>query len=236
MPLFANIQLAKGINPKENGFNEYINCYTTTNEEMSESLILEDLKQRHFEMIDIQQEPLTFNHISLLMKTIGKFHALSFALRDQQSNKFQALIGQLDEIFWGNVAPRFDLMCKTSQKEFYSVLEEENRFDLLQKMNELIGNDFRSTVNRFTSGLRAEPYSVICHGDLTTYNIMFRKNEQGKPIDIQLIDWQFTRYASPVTEIMLCLLCLTTKELRSKHYEEFLKIYHESLSSFLSRY
>lgn len=72
-------------------------------------------------------------------------------------------------------------------------------------------------------------------GDVWINNTMFRYDDNGKPIQVKLIDWQFARYASPVVDIILCLLSCTRKELRDKHYDELVMIYYESLSSFLKR-
>lgn len=72
-------------------------------------------------------------------------------------------------------------------------------------------------------------------GDVWINNTMFRKDAQGKPIEVRLFDWQFSRYASPVTDIILFLLPCTRKSLRDKHYEELVKIYYESLSNYLRR-
>lgn len=115
-------------------------------------------------------------------------------------------------------------------------LEEEGRYDLLERFRKFNGDQTATNIIQLISGESAEPYSVICHGDVTTSNSMFRKNDEGKTVEIRLIDYQFSRYASPVIELVLYLLCSTTKELRDKYYDDFLNIYHKSLSDFLSRY
>lgn len=202
---------------------------------MSESLFLEDLKLRQFEMINLRQEPLTFEHTSLLMKALGKFHAISFALKDQQPDKFKQLTGLVVEQYWPMIESQFDEHYKDMIRRFSKCLEKEKRFDLLQKYNQLVGENPHASIRKLISSTLAEPYAVICHGDLTTNNCMFRKDEQGKAVEIQLFDWQFCRYASPVTELVLFLLVSSTKELRDKHYDDFLKIYHDSLSDLLTR-
>lgn len=219
----------------EDGFNEFPKCYSCISEEKSESLFLEDLTSRNFEVHDIRAQPLTFEHVSLLMKALGKFHAMSFALKDQQPDKFNQLKVQFNEKFWIMHEVDFKDHYHHMVDRFRTLCENEKRFDLSEKLKQVIGDDPNRRVFELVSGALGEPYSVLCHGDLTTYNSMFRKNEQGKAVEIQLLDWQFCRYASPVTELVVYLLCSTTKELREKHYDEFLKIYHESLSDLLSR-
>lgn len=233
---FHEFQLSKGINLKENGFNEYAICYSSISVDMYESLFLEDLQLRQFEMINLRQEPLTFEHVSLLMKALGKFHAISFALKDQQPDKFKELRDLVFEQYWTMIDTQFQMHYKDMIDRFSMCLLKEQRFDLVDKFKKLAGENPSKSAQKFVSGAFSEPYAVICHGDLTTNNCMFRKNKQGTPVEIQLFDWQFCRYASPVTELVLFLLCSSTKELRDKHYDEFLRIYHESLTDLLTRF
>lgn len=229
------MQLSRGINPRENGLFEYTKCYASIGDEFSECLFLEDLNLRHFEVINHRQEILTFDHLSLVMKALGKFHALSFALRDQQPEKFKQLTSGLHELYWVMLESELTQHYTSLVDRFKSVLAEEKQFDLLGKFNLKLGDDYFRTIRKTNSGAPAEPYAVICHGDLTVNNSMFRTDQQGKPVEIQLIDWQFARYASPVTDLVLYLFCSTTKELRDEHFDDFLKIYHESLSDLLQR-
>lgn len=65
---------------------------------------------------------------------------------------------------------------------------------------------------------------------------MFTYDNNGKPIDVNFLDWQTTRHASPIIDIVYFMFCCTTKELRDTHYDEFLKVYHSSLSAHVRRY
>lgn len=51
------------------------------------------------------------------------------------------------------------------------------------------------------------------------------------PQRICLIDFQIARCASPVLDLVYFLFTSTTKELRDKHLEEVLSIYHTALSA-----
>lgn len=235
LSFFYNFQLSKGVIPSECGLNEHPRCYASISEELSESLFFEDLKARNFDVINIREEALTFDHVSLAMKALGKLHALSFALKDQQPDKFKELANLVSEKYWTELQKELKNHVLEMFDRFTGSLKRENRFDLLGRFNKYCGNDYYAKLNKLVSGDFAESYAVICHGDLTTYNSMFRKDEHGKPVEIQLIDWQFPRYASPVTDLVLYLFCSTSKQLRDKHYDQFLKIYHDSLSELLIR-
>lgn len=182
-------------------------------------------------MIDIRQEALTFQHVSLAMQALGKLHALSFALKDQQPEKFDQLKNQLTEQFWIHQENNQHFYGGISR--FRACLEENGRFDLSEKLEKIFGEYSVTRIMELVSGAAAEPYAVINHGDVTSFNSMFRKDKCGKAIAIEFLDYQFSRYASPVIELVLLLLCCTTHELRDKHYDEFLQIYHKNLSNFL---
>lgn len=232
---FREFQLSKGVPLGIEGFNEHAKCYQTINVDGSEGLFLEDLNLSHFEMIDHREEPLTYDHVSLAMKAMGKLHAISFALKDQQPDKFKELTSHISENFWTMIESGMGDNLNLFIERFAECLKAENRLDLVGKMRQIIGSDIKTSIYKLVSAESAEPYAVICHGDVTINNVMFRKNAAGQPIEIQLFDWQFSRFASPVTEIVLFLLCCSTKELRDKHFEDFVKIYYEGLSELLTR-
>lgn len=227
--------MSKGVNVNESGFIEFPRCYGTINEESTQALFPEDLRLRQFEVIDLRQEELTFEHMSLVMKSLGKLHALSFALRDQQPNRFNDISCQFLEHFWAMHEQWFHTVFDESFGRFLTCLKNEKRFDLIDKIKAAKGEDSTSTMHRLLSGSLTEPYAVICHGDVTTNNSMFRKDQHSKAVEIKLLDWQCCRYASPVTDLLAYLMCSTTKEMRDKHYEVFLKTYHESLAALLSQ-
>lgn len=186
-------------------------------------------------MINPRNEPITFEHSRLFLSAIGKFHAISFAIKDQQPEKFKQLTELAYEHFWidfeNGMGKHYDHICSQLKECF----EEEKRFDLLEKYNKALGDNVGATVKKLVLGASAEPYTVICHGDLTSNNTMFSKNSLGKPVKIQLIDWQLSRYASPVIDLVIFMFFSTAKQFRDQHYDELLKIYHASLTDLLTR-
>lgn len=66
--------------------------------------------------------------------------------------------------------------------------------------------------------------------------MMFQHDANGVPTNICLFDFQCLRYASPVVDVVHYIFISTTKELRDKHYQEFLDIYYEALTAFIKRY
>lgn len=50
-----------------------------------------------------------------------------------------------------------------------------------------------------------------------------------------LLDYQQSRYSSPVLDLLFFLFSCTDHEMRQQHYEELMKIYHNSLNEFLGK-
>lgn len=66
--------------------------------------------------------------------------------------------------------------------------------------------------------------------------LKFFVSQNGVPVECRLLDWQGMRCASPVCDLMFFIFGCTTKELRDKHYNEFMDVYYESWSVFVLRF
>ncbi|XP_060803442.1 uncharacterized protein LOC106140731 isoform X2 [Amyelois transitella] len=54
-----------------------------------------------------------------------------------------------------------------------------------------------------------------------------------KPIDVILVDYQISRFASPVTDLSYFLYMSTDEELLENHYERLINLYYKTLSAVL---
>lgn len=235
MPYFRQFEQSKSVLIQENGFIEYPECYETGEEELSECVLLEDLSIKGFTMIDRFTEDVAADHVRLVMQTLGKFHAISFALKDQQPDKFHELAASLNEIFIRRDDPMLREFFLKQSESVLNVVSGAKDAHLLAKVKKLFETEpmnlAADCIDLNLSGLDG----VICHGDAWQNNTMFRYDNDGKPIEISLLDWQISRYSSPIIDIVYYMFCCTTKELRDDHYEEFLKIYHDSLTTHIQR-
>lgn len=84
-PMIKKFQEQKGINVEQEGFHEVPKCFKTVTVERSEAIFMEDLKGRGFEMFDRFKE-VRIDHVSMVMKVLGKFHAISFAIKVSSLN------------------------------------------------------------------------------------------------------------------------------------------------------
>lgn len=236
MAQFRQFEESKGVIVGEGSFNEYPICYTVIDEEPYETLILEDLSVDNFIMLDRQKDEITADHVKLVMSSLGKFHALSFALKDQQPEKFKELTSQLDEVFY-----RLD---NENMRKFVSSFgpivighaEKIGDDAITEKIKKLFSVHVLEALAGLVDSNIAEPYAVIGHSDCWTNNTLFKLDENHNPVEIRLLDFQISRYGSPVLDLVQYIFSNTQKELRDQHYDDFLKVYHGSLSEHLQRY
>lgn len=144
--------------------------------------------------IMINQEDITSEHILLVMRALGKFHAVSFALKDQEPEKFSEIVNNLEEIFFVRGGPMSAHVIQ-AEKMAIECITDDNDVDLLQAILKLYEQNQYDQLIDLTSTNQAEPYGqIILHGDLWSNNTMFRYDETSNTlVDVCFIDWQVTR-------------------------------------------
>lgn len=235
MPYFRLFEQSKDL-PLEECFNEYAKCYRTIDEESNECLLLEDLSIRNLAIIDLFTKEVTVDHARLVMKVLGKLHAFSFALKDQQPEKFKELSSDLAEEILLPGADNMRHFLNERSETIMNVLSDEKHSHILIKMENLFKRDAIDILGDCLDLESTGSASVIIHGDAWQNNIMFGYDKSGKPNEICFLDWQVCRHASPIIDIVYFMFCCTTKHLRDLHYENLLKIYYESLAAHTKRY
>lgn len=187
-------------------------------------------------MIDRCTEQVSAGHVRLVMENLAKYHAISFAMKDQQPDKFKELSSNLVELFARRDEPIVRDYFSKSMEDIYDVILSDEDAILRSKMKKMLNKDAIDVAYDCVDASLAGPATVIAHGDVWQNNTLFRYDDNKNPIEVCLLDWQISRHSSPVIDILYYLFCCTTKELRDDHYDEFLKIYHKSLSTHIRKY
>lgn len=179
MKSFRELQESNGIIPEENGFYQYPECYKFIDEDESECLFLEDLRESNCEMIDIRNKAITIEVARLVLSTLGRFHALSFALKDKQPAKFKKFAEQIPEIFLIDRKTGLVEYMETYKPLIYGVVNEDED-DIRKKLDNLFEKSVFDATKKFVNGADAEPYAVICHGDCWSNNFLYQFDEVNK--------------------------------------------------------
>lgn len=185
----------------------------------------------------IHPDDITVEHILLVMKLIGKFHAISFALKEQQPEKFGGLVSELREPMYKCGYNYEDIPSgfTNAAKNMINSITDDSDAHLLQALLKMYEKTQFETLCECIDGNAAEPFSVVTHGDMWLNNTMYEHDDEHTPINAFFIDWQLTRYSSPVLDLIYFIFVSVDTELRRTNYDICLKTYHESLASHLIR-
>lgn len=180
LKIMNEFQLEKGLTAEE-GFFEYPKCYGVIEDAENDrfALVMEDLKKSGYQMND-KLKPADFNHVKLFMESLGKYHAVSFALKDQRPGIFEQF-KDLEDIFADQVKNSPELMQAMFRfaydraiTAFEDDIAKENAVLTLKKVKENYLNDLMN----LPAGRKSEPFSVINHGDCWNNNLMFKYDEK----------------------------------------------------------
>lgn len=164
---FHELQEMCGIIPEENGFHEYPAFYSFIDVECHEAILLEDLKERSYEMLEYRDYEVTYDHAHLAMTALGKYHAMSFAMKDKQPDKFKNIIAKFGKCFSEEMKPFYD-NCEST---IYKVVKND---DIVKKLKNKLGESLYAAVQATTNELKNGPCAVIGHGDFKINNMLFK--------------------------------------------------------------
>ncbi|XP_075157004.1 pinkman [Haematobia irritans] len=233
LPLTLDFQKSKGLEDLLQ-FIEYPLCHFTLTEEYNEAICMNDLQDDGFYMHD-RFVGLNYDQVALVMAIYGKLHGTSLALKDQRPERLEIFKNMVDIFVQRKNDQQLNDYFESLKKSALSCLDTEKDARYWCKLKSYFdqGSFFDLMLN-LLDATKSEPYSVVCHGDCWSNNILF-KYEKGKLVDARLLDWQIMRYASPIVDIMYFLMSCTTRDFRLQHFNEMLNIYHAASAKHIER-
>lgn len=156
-------------------------------------LVLEDMVSKGYKINDDKFENFDFLHCKIVMETLGKFHAKSFIFEEKnQMNLIEfCQIKKINIIPNDNSQDGVSTLYKNLTKGLLYCTKNNFQFDLLtcEKFNLI----FHEILGKMTDILTMKGRKVQDHGDLWSNNMMFKYNDDGKPVKCCFIDFQTTR-------------------------------------------
>lgn len=186
-------------------------------------------------MADQRNEAITANHVRLVMESLGKFHAISFALKDQHLDKFEELSSSLKVPVISREDESQRKLLKKQSLYLFDAMSGEEDAHLAAALKKLFTKEPADIALDCLNLKLIGPATVISHGDAWQNNFMFRHDYNGKPTEVSFLDWQLSFCSTPIIDLTFFLLCSTTKDVRDTHYDEFIDLYYEHLSSHIQR-
>ncbi|XP_053657729.1 uncharacterized protein LOC128706812 [Anopheles marshallii] len=195
-------------------------------------IILEDVQRRGFTNRH-KFESMDYDHARLAMMQLGRFHAISLALKKQQPELFEQYRYMGDVT--GERVLAMEGFEQAMEQAFESAAATLNPGDAgrREKLARLRGS-FAEELQNINDTALSEPFCVVCHGDFAGDNMMFSYNG-GFPNRMVLLDWQLAKYGSPALDFVHAVFLSTDESFRRNHYDNMLQTYHNALMSHLER-
>ncbi|XP_059611344.1 uncharacterized protein LOC132258198 [Phlebotomus argentipes] len=200
--------------------------YYTLNDENAKIIVVEDLGEMGLKMAN-RQELLDFNHCELALKKLGKMHAASMILADEDPTlmnlyNFGLMEGTIEDpgLLQQCYKGTFPMLCDI-------VKTWPGYEDIAKKMEKLKPNIWEHFYD--CAKTKLDGYRVLNHGDFWINNFLFKYDEQTrKPIDIVFVDLQFSYYSSPAHDLQYFLNNSPTLEVRENQRESLLRVYYDA--------
>lgn len=174
LPLFAEFQREKGLTDADH-FTFYPKCFKTISNVETDELviIMEDLRPKGFTMLS-RDKIVSPKHAHLIVESLAKMHAVSFAMKDQRPIEFAKLkeLKDLLRIFFKSEAMLkymyvgCDRALKALKNPKHRQIVEVIKANPLPYFEKCLNDD------------ASEPFGVIGHSDCWINNILFRHENE----------------------------------------------------------
>lgn len=229
------VSVYRNLLPKlQEGWPEFsARCYYAKDDK----LVFEHLGEMGFRMGAERSGLLDFEHLKCALSSLASLHGSSIAYEVKNQVKIPE---QYPEIVKENAYPsdvhsirrqNFD-HCVGALCEIIKIIPEfkdSNRLDYIL-------NKFVEKMNTIFDIVSDDKYlKVFSHGDLWANNLLF-KYENDRPVQCRIVDFQLTRYAPPILDVLTVLTIPTSKKFRSEHLEPLLESYYSMLGYYLRQH
>ncbi|XP_062551783.1 uncharacterized protein LOC134217042 [Armigeres subalbatus] len=231
LPDFYEFQTEKGVSRESGaGFYGVPKCYLahcdTENDEPEAAIILE-YDENYEKWGWDKAKPIDLDHAKVLMEQLGRFHAVSFAMKSQKPEFFEkftlrdALVRNDDLITM--MKESFDRALIFMRPQFPA------EYDTSQRIKEDVFREL--TVDSETK----DPYCVVSHGDFWIINFIYKHGKNNAATNVIITDWQSSRYASPLLDLGYFFFICVGAQFRKDHLDNMLQHYHNALKILLDR-
>ncbi|KAM7361436.1 uncharacterized protein ACRADG_011917 [Cochliomyia hominivorax] len=197
-----------------------------------QALIFEDLTVEGYVMAD-RIARLDMDHIKLVLRKLAKMHATSAVFNERSSESLE----KYDRGFFNKYTDTYKtffvnafLYCA----RYLQKLNDENSRKYAQKIFTLAPHYME--LGRRTFAPTPGHVNVLVHGDVWTNNVMFKYCPQtGRPIDVLIIDFQYTFWGSPTLDLHYFFNTSMKEPLRRYHLDELFQMYHGIFTDVLKK-
>uniref|UniRef100_A0A1E1WL08 CHK kinase-like domain-containing protein n=1 Tax=Pectinophora gossypiella TaxID=13191 RepID=A0A1E1WL08_PECGO len=226
LPKFTELEVEAEIPKKER--LRYAACLGSLDEEPNEIILLEDLQEPGFTLLD-RFKALQNDQMKLIIENIAKLHALSFALKNKELETFDKIRNKLynSRLHMGK-EPTTKHFLNHIENQFLDLLDEEKYKQAIK--GKISGMD--GLMGKLHKADKDSKHLVIQQGDCWTNNVLFRLQDENV-VECCMIDYQFACANLPVDDVYQVLFNCSDYDSRAKHFQEWLDYYHMYFTKYL---
>uniref|UniRef100_A0A1B6L7Z9 CHK kinase-like domain-containing protein n=1 Tax=Graphocephala atropunctata TaxID=36148 RepID=A0A1B6L7Z9_9HEMI len=186
-------------------------------------IVLEDLKPDYF--VADRRKNLDLAHSKLVFTSLAKFHAAAVAVHHENPKLIELVGGECFYIPGSPLQRWIEYGCK-------AVGENLSELEGCKEYADFFLSRADNIWNLAVEGVKPKPgrFNVLLHGDVWVNNVMFKYNEKNEPIDVKLLDFQISRYSTPVFDLLYFLYSSANDEVRENHQIELFELYLKTLN------
>uniref|UniRef100_A0A0K8UGZ9 CHK kinase-like domain-containing protein n=1 Tax=Bactrocera latifrons TaxID=174628 RepID=A0A0K8UGZ9_BACLA len=192
-------------------------------------VLMEDLRPHGFKNVN-RLEGFDMDHTKAALKKLAQWHAAS-AVRVETKGPYSKIVS--DGVYNEDMLKIMDQIGESTTALYMECVrtykDHEEYYDSLKRNQENFADEFRPL-------LKIDPneFNVLNHGDFWANNVMFQYDDAGKVKETYFIDFQLTRYGPPINDLYTLLLSSTSLDVKLKHFDYFIKYYHDNLIEYLT--
>ncbi|XP_023305293.2 uncharacterized protein LOC111687109 [Lucilia cuprina] len=197
-----------------------------------QALIFEDLTVQGYVMADRIQR-LDMDHIKLVLCKLSKMHATSAVFNERGSGCLE----KYDRGFFNKYTDTYKTFFVNSFMacaRYLQQLDDTNSRKYAKKIFAL--EPYYMDLGKRCFAPTVGDVNVLVHGDVWTNNVMFKYcTKTGKPIDVLIIDFQYSFWGSPTLDLHYFFNTSIKEPLRLHHQDELFQMYHQHFTDTLKK-
>ena len=160
----------------------HVSHLDVSTQQTNEILVFEDLAAEGFLGCRLKSSSLDLEHLSLMLRKLGQFHAYSYKARACDSRNFGQLTSSLKDFFMA-VAKELGSRIVLRWKMACEPLREEPKYERFFGDFDRILADFEGHIGKSVKMIEGESLGVLCHCSFTRDNVLFRYVGD-RPVDL----------------------------------------------------
>ncbi|XP_033167217.1 uncharacterized protein LOC117145611 [Drosophila mauritiana] len=215
---------------REIGDAEQIFAETMAVDIDNSALIFEDLNARGFVMPD-RLVGLDQKLARIVLRKLAKMHATSAVLNERENHILESYDRGFFNRYTDNYEPAFVGMLQAATRR---VAQWPGYEKYAEKLKALV--PIYMELGKRIFDISPGHINVLAHGDLWTNNVLVKYDKQtGEPIDVVIIDFQYTAWGSPALDLFYFMNSSLEFDLHQNHQEQLIAYYFSHFADTLKK-